>query len=344
MEKNEDSSLYEGAMRNSSCKSTIDELLKSLRPFNSQEKALRPEGLEYDINSELFFKNEKLDLMICSPEDPIVDQAYALLTDFFVRGELVSKGALVRKMHGLTKHFEPRAQYRLFIVKNKNGKIVGVRIIEQIPHLDKTFQNTGKNILYAIYIAVDKKYQGGTGIAKQLYISSLIDAVIEAEKNGKDFDAIVAECSDATENLQNSVGLKRVYFKGKKKLTELDFRQPHLHFNPMTGKPTLPEGEENKEHLMMTLFDKRVVTKIDLEDCVRSLLRQYRSNKIRIDFQSDKAFEQYNNYFDNLENEISAQIHESGKLVLLSKQERLLYQLRHGDGSVITHKPEEGLD
>ncbi len=343
MEKNEDASLYEGAMRNLSCKNTIDELLRSLRPFSSQEKALRPEGLGHDINSELFFKNEKLDLIIVSPEDPIVDQAYTLLTDFFVRGELVSKGALVRKMHGLTKHFEPRAQYRLFIVKNKS-KIVGARIIEQIPHLDKNLSNTGKNILYAIYIAVDKKYQGGTGIAKQLYISSLIDSVIEAEKNGKDFDAIVAECSDATENLQNSVGLKRVYFKGKKKLTELNFRQPHLHFNPMTGEPTLPEGEENKEHFMMGLFDKRFITKIDLEDCVRSLLRQYRSNKIRIDFQGDKAFERYNNYFDSLENEILSQIHKSGKLVLLSKQERLLYQLRHGDDSVITHKPEEGLD
>jgi len=335
---------YRNARRNLPCKETVRELMNSFLSRN-EGKALRLNNI-ISINTDLLFKGEKLKLSIVDPSDFVtIDQAYSLLRKFFIHGELIAKSALVRKMNGLTKYFTKRPQYRLFTIKTENGgRVIGARILEQIPRLDRNLLDTGKNILYAIYIVVDKNYQGQTGLAKQLYISSLIDAVIEAEKMGREIDAIVAECSDATETLQNSVGLKRVYFKNGIHLTELNFRQPHLFFNPVTGIPTKPVGKENKEHFMMSLFDKRDITKKDLEDGVRSLLRQYRSNKIRIDFSSDDAFAEYEKYFNQMEGEIIGQIQKSGKLVTLSKKERLLYQLRYGDNSIITHKPERELD
>lgn len=336
---------YRNARKNLPCKETVKELMNSFLSRN-EGKALRLNN-GISINTELLFRGEKLKLSIVGPDDFVtIGQAYSLFRKFFVHGELISKSALIRKMNGLTKYLTKRPQYRLFTIKNSEngGSVIGARILEQIPMLDKNLLDTGKNILYAIYIVVDKRYQGRTGLAKQLYISSLIDAVIKAEEMNRSLDAIVAECSDATETLQNSVGLKRVYFKNGIYLTELNFKQPHLLFNPVTGVPTKPVGKENREHFMMSLFDKRIITKRDLEDGVRSLLRQYRSNKIRIDFKSDDAFAEYEKYFNGLEGNIIGQIQKSGKLVTLSKKERLLYQLRYGDNSIITHKPERELD
>lgn len=345
MEKQSDLRLYKDAQINLPCKKTIDELLSSFLP-HSKDKAFRLND-EISINTELLFKSEKLNLSIVDPSDSVtIDKVYDLFSKFFFNGELVSKSGIIRNMHGLSKHFTKRPQYRLFAVKNSANDcdVIGARILEQIPLLDRNLSDTGKNILYAIYIAVDKKYQGCTGIAKQLYISSLIDSVIEAEKIGRTLNAIVAECYDATENLQNSVGLKRVYFKDGIYLTELNFRQPHLSFNTITGNPTEPIGKESKEHFMMGLFSKRSINKKDLENGVRSLVRQYRSNKIGIDFKSEDAFTEYQKYFDEIESSIIEQIHQSGKLITLSRKERTIYQLKYGDNSVITHKPENGLD
>lgn len=345
MKKLSDASLYANACKNLPCKETINELLSSFL-FNSKDKALRISN-DIGINTELLFKGKKLNLSIVDSSDSTtIDQTYNLFKKFFVRGELIGKNTIIRNMDGLSKHFTKRPQYRLFTIKNSvnGGEVIGARIMEQIPRLNKNLSDTGKNILYAIYIVVDKKYQGGTGVAKQLYISSLIDSVIEAEKVDRRLDAIVAECSDATENLQNSVGLKRVYFKKGIQLTELNFRQPYFYFNTITGAPVDPEGKENKEHFMMGIFEKRALNKNDIEDGVRSLLRQYRSNKIEIDFKSRDAFEEYHRYFDQLENTTIEQIRHTGKLVTLSKKERTIYQLRHGNNSVITHKSEDELD
>lgn len=345
MEKQSNLRPYEDAQINLPCKRKIEELISSFLP-HSKDKAFRLND-EISINIELLFKSEKLNLSIIDPSDSTtIDKVYDLFSKFFFSGELVGKNIIVRNMHGLSKHFTKRPQYRLFAVKNSinESEVIGARIMEQIPRFNKNLLDTGKNILYAIYIAVDKKYQGCTGIAKQLYISSLIDAVIEAEKIGRVLDSIVAECYDATENLQNSVGLKRVYFKNGIYLTELNYRQPHLSFNTITGNPTEPIGKESKEHFMMGLFSKRSINKKDLEDGVRSLVRQYRSNKIRIDFKSDDAFNKYQKYFSEIESSIIEQIHRSGKLITLSRKERTIYQLKHGYNSVITHKPENGFD
>jgi len=345
-EKQSDADLYSKARRNLSCKETTNELLLNSLLSDDPKKARRLNST-ISIDTELLFKDKRLKLSLVSPDDYFaIGQAYDLFVEFFVQGELIRKEAIVRKMHGLTKHFTKRSQYRLFIVKNPtNSKVIGARIMEQIPCLDSTLSDTGRNILYAIYIAVDKMYQGQTGIAKQLYISSLIDSVIEAEKKGKDFDMIIAECSDATENLQNSVGLKRVYFKNGIYLTELDFKQPYLYFDPMTGRSSQPAGEEKKEHFMLGFFDKKkTINKKDLEDCVRSLIRQYRSNRIILDFENKDAFAEYEKYFDEIERNIIEQIHHSGKLVTLSKKERIMYQFKYGEKSIITNNPERELD
>lgn len=318
------------------CRNLAEKLLASL---NTRDKALRPDN-KLTIDTDLLFRGEKLKLFLVDPEDfQTINQAYTLLRKFFVRGDLISQNALIRNMHGYSKHFKERPKYRLFVVKNQGGEIIGVRIMEQIPLVG----SMNENILYAIYIALDNRYQGMTGIAKQLYVSSLIDSAIEADKVGKKIVSIVAECSDATENLQNSVGLKRVYFKRGDVLTELNFKQPYLSFNPITGYPTDPVGKENKDHFMISFFDNETISKDDLLDQVISLFVKYESNKIESDFRDERGFINYHKYFLNIEEEIKRQF-ETGDIFLLSKMERIMYQNQYGQNSVISHKKDDDID
>jgi hypothetical protein len=329
---------FGNCLLNPFCKERVKELIDSFALFSTERKAKREISYNESINTPLMFKGEELELFSVSPLDKeIIDKTYDLLSKFFVKGELVTKAAIVRNLYGLSKKFKPRPKYRLFCVKNSANDIIGARIMEQIPFLDSKTEN----VLYAVYIALDKRYQGSTGVAKQLYISSLIDAVIEAEKNQKKLRLIVAECSDATENLQNSVGLKRVYFKKEKVLRELNFKQPYMKFDTMTGKPIQKDEGENKEHFMIGIFEKKEISKDDLYNGIVSLFNQYESNKIDLDFCNFKSYSNYKNYFQSLKGDITKEIFDNGELVLMSKKERLIYQLENGDDSVISHKDDE---
>jgi hypothetical protein len=329
---------FRKASHNLFCKRKIEELIDSFKSVLSVKKAQRDSVYNESIDTPLIFRGEKLELLMVRPTDKeIINQVYDLFSSFFIKGELVSKAAIVRNLYGLSKRFTERPKYRLFCVKNSAGNVIGARIIEQIPFMNSKTEN----VLYAVYIALDKKYQGSTGIAKQLYISSLIDAVIEAEKDQKKLRLIVAECSDATENLQNSVGLKRVYFKRGIILKELNFKQPYMKFNIMNGNPIEEEGDENKEHFMIGIFEDKEITKEDLFSGIISLFNQYESNRSRLDFHDDQAFLNYKNYFLNLKEDIKREIFEDKELVLFSKKERLLYQLDYGDDSVLSHKDDE---
>jgi len=255
---------------------------------------------------------------IKSKNDPALEELLTLLDKHFKEDTLNSRDAFIAKLEGKTKFGKDRPQYRCFYVRNNEGKMIGLRIAEQFPLEDKEGNETDKNIFYAMYIAIDEEYRTA-GVARELYVSSLIDASQEAEKRNKKLDFIIAECSPRTERLQNVVGLKRVYFKKDGQLTEFKYYQPPMKFDPATGEKL---SGEPAEHLMLCKMTGQEISKEELFNSVRSLYVQYQNGYPREAFENDQAFEKHQMHYQEIYKNISEMIEQGGELVMLTAEER----------------------
>ncbi|MBP6865947.1 MAG: hypothetical protein KBC12_00155 [Candidatus Pacebacteria bacterium] len=254
---------------------------------------------------------------IRSRDDSELGTLLALMDKHFKEDTLNSKEAFIQKMEGKTQFGKERPQYRCFHVKNNEGKMIGLRVSEQFPLFDAKGTETNENIFYAMYIAIDEEYRS-VGLAREMYISSLIDAIEQSEKRRQKLNYIVGECSPRTEELQNAVGLKRVYLKSEGVLKELPYYQPPMKFDGQTGAPL---SQEAAEHIMLFKMDGKL-TKEELFLAIKSLYIQYQNNYPREAFASDEAFEKHQEYFEKVYRELSDEIQNGEEMILLSKQER----------------------
>lgn len=255
---------------------------------------------------------------IKSKENENLAEFLAFLDTHFGEDTLNAKETFIRKLEGKTKYEKPRPEYRCFYIKNNEGKIIGIRVSEQFNLEGTDGKPTNENIFYAMYIALDKEYRN-TGIIRELYVSSLIDANLEAEKRNKKLNFMIAECSPRTEGLQNLFGLKRIYFKKDGVLTEFKYHQPPMKFNIETGEK---DSGEPAEHLMVQKVSEGEFSKEELFLVIKSLYKQYQNGWPREAFETKEAFKKHEEYYEEVYENIKKQINESGELVLMSIDER----------------------
>lgn len=316
-------------------KNPVWEKIKTLREKNSS-KISRP---YLEVNTQMTIEGATYSIKkIEGSSDPKLEQALKCLKENFSPEQLISDEDFKRNIDGVDKNGNTKSKFNFFYVEeithNKDTgeeetKIIGVRVSEQLPIFDEKGNKTNENMFYGVYIAVDKDYRK-YGLGTELYISALIDTTQDSQTN---LTYISAECSDDTEKLQNTLGLRRVYFKENGKLKEYEYIQPCLDFDPKTGLKS--EGaKESKEHFMICRFDDKEVTKEDVKKNILSLYKEYRSSKNREYFETSEAFEEYEKYFNTLEQGVKDELDSKSdeNLVLMTKEER---ELEIGRGTPI---------
>lgn len=268
---------------------------------------IKIEGVDLKINT------------ITSKDDPALVKILDLLEKYFREDELNTRESFMEKVEGVDKSGKKRPQYRCFYVDDNEGKTVAARISENFPLVDKDGNETNKNVFLGLYIVVDKDYRS-TGIARELYISALIDAAIQSEKENKDLSILIAECTPASEKLMNTVGLKKIYFKNGDTLKEYEYYQPVIEFDKKTGDKIT---QEIAEHIMITTSDeKEVLTKELFYESLKSLYRQNESAYSEGVFENNDAYLKYKDYYKSL-NERAKNGIEEGELVALNIEEQL---------------------
>lgn len=250
---------------------------------------------------------------IVDSNDPNLPEIYKFLKENFKQDELSSLETLKQKIDGVDNSGNQRPKYRCFYVEQKfkqnlERKILAVRISETFPMETLTKKSTNKNIFYGLYIAVDKDYRY-LGLAKELYISSLLDAVWLSTEEQKEICAILAECTPDSEKLMNSVGLKRIFFEKGNTITELPYYQPALEFDLKTG---VNLSCEVAEHLMLLNLSRGPTNMVILCDIIHSLFNHYEKNYVENDFENLFAYQKYCAYFQNLRRNIFQYIIYSG--------------------------------
>lgn len=263
-------------------------------------------------NEKLFIKTVKT-----GNEEP-VDRMLDLIESTFTQDQISNRDIFKKKIDGKTPLGEDRPKYKCFYVENETGKIVATRIAEQIPLKDLSGSITNKNIFYGIYIVVKPQYKG-TGIARELYVSALIDALIDAYRENKSIDLIIAECTQYSENLMNAVGLKRIYFNNNTGLTEFQYKQPAIEFDVGTGEKI---SGEPAAHLMVCQLGEEALTKEKTKQVIISLYDQFRQTWPNEIFESKKAIQNHNEYHLSLRKMVIEEIDKNGELMLLDMKER----------------------
>lgn len=296
----------------------------------SQNSKGRRDVLQPDCNVKLEGNNFEIHT-IRSKEDPALEKVFDLLEKYFKEDELNTRESFIRKMEGLTKDGDKRPAYRCFYVEDENKNVIATRVAENFPLQDKEGKETNENIFYGLYIVIDKEYQS-TGLARELYISALIDAAVESQKENKDLTALVAECTPASEKLMNTVGLKKIYFKDENQFKEFEYYQPAIEFDTETGENTT---QEVAEHIMVYNTPKKGILNKELfHEILSSLYQQYQNNYKEKAFKTKEAFEKYTNYYNNLKIKTKEDINNQGELVMLSITEQ---EEQIKNGSEIIH-------
>jgi GNAT superfamily N-acetyltransferase len=272
---------------------------------------------------------------IRNSQDESVDKMLDLLEETFSEGQVPDREIFRKKIEGLTPLGTERPRYRCFYIENEYGEIVAVRVAEQIPLKNKDGQLTDKTMFYGIYIVVKEEYRN-TGIGRDLYIYALIDALIDAKRNNKSIDLIVAECTPQSEKLMNMAGLKRIYLKESEGLIELQYRHPSLEFDMENGEPI---SSETAEHFMVCRLGKEI-SKNKITQAIIGLYDQYKEALPEQTFKNEFAVQNFRQYYSRLNKEMIERINNGGDLILLDKKEREDAEI---DGVNIIHHLKAGM-
>jgi hypothetical protein len=242
-----------------------------------------------------------------SGKDPVLDDIQELFEDTFSKEEVDPIETLKNAVDGVTESGALDAPYRVVPVENAEGKLVGV--MAGSPLEMKKADGTSTEMVYFVGYAVTHPDARQGGIAKEAYISALMDATSIAQSQGKKLGFAIGECTASSEHYWNSVGWERIYIKSKDsaEYVEVPYVQPGLEFDPATGALTEDAGEA-PEHLMIDGFSRKP-TKDDIKAAHEAFVR-YNSAYPREEFDSDEAFdakeayiqgiiETFNNFIDS---------------------------------------------
>ena len=295
---------------------TIEKLKKGSPFARSKEK-----GGECFIEdrAEKRFKIE----LIKSPEQPEVREIQKILEKTFSRAEVDPIEVLKLAMGGETLSGE-KDNYKVYVLKNEKGRIVSLLMGGPMDLLDKDGRDLNEVVFLCSYTATEKRVRQ-KGLARELYISAIIDAQKEAENSGREFKAFAGECTSKSESFWNKVGLKRAYIKKVKDLLEeVQYVAPPTEWDEETGRPPKNAGD-SPEHLMFAIFDS--TTERDNREEIAQIANAfyrwgYKGD--RSEFSNEAAFQLNNGHVDDLEKKLKNQLSQGGEtLVLMTRQERL---------------------
>lgn len=272
-------------------------------------------------------------------EHPDLAQVQRLLVETFGEEEVDPEEILRNAVEGKNVSGEEEGvKYKVYTIKNGEGRVVSMLTGGLLDIQDKNGANTGETLFMVAYCVTDKNARQN-GLAREAYISAIVDVVKESELQGKTLSFAAGECVSTSEKFWNNVGWKRVYKAhapgDAKEYDELKYVQPPLDFNTATGESSEGAGEA-PEHLMIDSFERMSPSK---EQIVRTVQAFYRWCNIwpHEAFESEEAYEKHLEYSTRQEQKFIDDIKNGGSLIYLDQKSR---EKGRGKG-VIIHDYEE---
>ncbi len=283
----------------------------------TKRKNLNPETT-IEIGEEIF----EIKQIKTKGDEKILD-VVSLLEKHFKPEELNTTESFLEKIEGKNLDGTKRPAYRCFYIVDNLNNIIATRVSENIPLKNKEGFETDKNIFYGLYIAIEEKYRS-LGMARELYISALIDSMIESQRENKKLSYLIAECTPRSEYLMNTIGLKKIFLKNQNNLKEFEYIQPTLEFNATTGQE---EKQGAPEHLMLcNLQNSGDINKENFYEVLFSLYNQYQNSHTEKNFATREAFENYLKYYKDINKNAYSQIENSEILIALNIEEQKEYK------------------
>ncbi len=256
-----------------------------------------------------------------SGDDESVSHIQQLFEKTFGKEEIDPEAILRAAVDGVTATGIPQSKYRIVAVTNENGEIAGTIAGASFALTDASENPTNDMVYFVGYAAMDESTRQG-GLAREAYISALIDAKQEAMKQGKNLRFAFGECTASSERFWNNVGWKRIYGKADTgTYDELPYMQPALDFDQNSGAPAAGAGT-TPEHLMMDSFGANSPSKDDIMRAYTAFMRYNTMDWSREAFASDEAFSLHQSYMQSLRAEIEHFLESHGAIAFLDSSER----------------------
>ena len=238
---------------NQPARETIGRLIKQSRyrrsTIESPNTAIEIEGKKFTI--------ERIE----DGDSPDVPKVLELFYVGFDAAEVETEESFKNSIEGRTEFGTPVTPYIIFAVKDEEGKIISAFGGTLLDFEGSDNQSEKECALQVWYIVSDKTIRQN-GIARELYISGLMQAVQEADAQNKKLTFAIGECASTAEVFWNKVGWKRIYLEKGNKRTyeELRYIQPPMRWNTETGE-IAEDTHEVAQHFMIDSMGPSTHTK-----------------------------------------------------------------------------------
>jgi hypothetical protein len=270
----------------------------------------------HSANCEIECEGKKFRIEVIERgDDPRIEKVHRLFKKTFGVEEIdplkMTREAVDGYSSDWNEHFP---KYRIVTIKDERDRIVSVFTGAQLDVLNDQGEETGETVSSVGY-AVTSRTARQKGLAREAYISALIDASKQSREGGKTLKYAIGECTYTSEKFWNSVGWRRVYAKtGENEFTELKYIQPALDFDEKNGKPTEDAGE-CPEHLMVDCFGINPNSE-ELKRLHDALLH-YNGDWPESALESKEAHKTHFNYMQNFKGKMSSYLRDNNQLIFL---------------------------
>ena len=277
---------------------------------------------EFSVNCEIELSGEKFKIeTIEDGKSPVISDVQKMLEKTFSAEELDSEEVLRSAVDGKTSQGTESERYRIITVHNEKNELVAFITGSQLALLAETGESTKESVYYVGYVITDKKTRQ-KGLAREAYVSALIDATKDARLQGNKLKFVIGEGASSAEKFINSFGSKRLYVQTgvKKEYTELKYIQPALDFDENTGEISKGAGEV-PEHLMIGGLGQGSPTKEDVKKTYEAMMR-FNSELPEEAFNNKGAHENQKKYIADIKEKFKSFLDNNGQLIFLDAENR----------------------
>lgn len=261
--------------------------------------------------------------------DPKLKDVILLLKETFGKENVDSDGVLIAAVEGKSAWGKLCDKYNIISIYDNKKKLMATCVDSVLNENTSETNPIDGMIYYAVYITTNPNIKK-SGLAREAYISSLMDAEKIAKDNNKKLNFSVGECTASSEHFWNNLGEKRIYIKSGKEYKELPYVLPAISFDPETGNPS----ENNVEiplHMMLESFSDEKITTKTIKNIYEIILNS--QDKPKEAFTSDEAYEKYRQYIIDIKKRFTDSLEPHGEIVFLDAKEE--EQLKK-DGYIIS--------